>query len=296
MLKSSLILRIIRHGCCLLGLSALALLSGCSTIQIAYNQADELAYWWLDGYVDLTDKQKPFVKDTLRHLHQWHRQSQLPEYLVFLQKLRALAPYDIQAEQACSVLQEVQSGFVGLVRHVEPEATQLVTQLSATHLNNVRKKYDKLNQEWREDYMDVSEEKRLRYRNKQLLSRLEDFYGSLDTLQKETVKQWIAKSSFHPATSYEDRLRRQNDALQTFHRIIQSGASNAASQAMLRGWMDRSLLPPDETLQKYSQILKQENCEGFAKLHNSTSRAQRERLAENLRSYETIFYNLSLKK
>jgi len=60
--------------------------------------------------------------------------------------------------------------------------------------------------------------------------------------------------------------------------------------------MDRSLLPPDETLQKYSQTLKQENCEGFAKLHNSTSRAQRERLAENLRSYETIFYNLSVKK
>jgi hypothetical protein len=49
-------------------------------------------------------------------------------------------------------------------------------------------------------------------------------------------------------------------------------------------------------LQKYSLNLKQENCEGFAKLHNSTTRAQRERLAENLLQYENILHSLALKK
>jgi len=85
MFKSSLILRIIRQALCLLGLSALVLLSGCSTLKLAYNQADEAVYWWLDSYVDLTDKQKPLAKDALRQLHQWHRQNQLPEYVALLQ-------------------------------------------------------------------------------------------------------------------------------------------------------------------------------------------------------------------
>ena len=288
--------RIIRHGCYLWGVLAFILMTGCSTVQIAYNQADEVVYWWLDGYVDLTDKQKPFVKETLRHLHQWHRQSQLPEYVVFLQKVRALAPHEIQAEQACSIMQDVQNAFVTLVHHVEPESVQLIGQLQASQFQNIRKKYDKLNKNWREDYMDGSDDKRMRYRAKQLLSRLEDFYGNLDTPQKEIIKQWIAKSSFNPATSYADRLRRQNDAIQTFTRISQSSSGSSASQAQLRGWLDRSLHPPEEVLHKYSLNLKQENCEGFAKLHNSTTRAQRERLAENLLQYENILHSLALKK
>ena len=279
-------------GCLL----AFILLSGCSTIQIAYNQADEVAYWWLDGYVDVTDKQKPFVKETLRQLHLWHRQSQLPEYVTFLQKVRALAPHDIQPEQACAIMQDVQNAFVSVVHHVEPESVQLIGQLQATQLHNIRKKYDKLNKTWREDYMDGSDDKRMRYRAKQLLSRLEDFYGNLDAPQKEIVRQWITKSSFTPSTSYEDRLRRQNDAIQTFTRIAHGGLSHAAAQAQLRGWLERSLHPPEEALQKYSQNLKQENCEGFARVHNSTTRTQRERLAENLLQYENTLQSLALKR
>jgi len=297
MFKSSLILRIIRHALCLFSLSALVLLGGCSTLKLVYNQADEAAYWWLDNYVDVTDKQKTLVKDTLRQLHLWHRQTELPEYVALLQKVRAMAPNDIQPEQVCAITQDMQNGLVRILHQVEPEATQLISQLSDAQLQRVRKKYDKLNQEWREDYWDGSEEKRLRYRNKQLLNRLEDFYGSLDTPQREVVQQWLLKSTFNPATSFKERQRRQAEALQTFSRIAHGGSQPInALQPQVRAWVDRSFTSPDEAFHAYSQTLKQENCEGFAKVHNSTTRAQRERLAENLRNYENIVQSLVLKK
>ena len=273
------------------------LLYGCSTLSLAYNQADEAIYWWLDSYVDLTDKQKPLVKDTLRHLHQWHRQTQLPEYIALLKRVRAMAPHEVQAEQVCAVTQEMQNSFIAVLHQVEPEATKLISQLSDAQLQRIRKKYDKLNQEWREDYMDGSEEKRMRYRNKQLLNRLEDFYGSLEAPQREVVQHWLQASTFNPATSFKERQRRQADALQTFGRIAHSGSqSSSAAQLQLRAWVERSFTPPEEALHVYSQTLRQENCEGFAKLHNSTTRAQRERLAENLLQYENIFQSLALKK
>lgn len=297
MFKSSLILRIIRQALRLLGISALVLVSGCSTLKLVYNQADEAAYWWLDSYVDVTDKQKPLVKDTLRQLHQWHRQTQLPEYVSLLQKMRAWAPHDIQPEQVCAVTQDMQNSFVSLLHQVEPEATKLISQLSESQLQRIRKKYDKLNREWREDYLDVSEEKRLRYRSKQLLNRLEDFYGSLDTAQREAVMLWLKSSTFNPTTSFKERQRRQADALQTFTRIANSGSQSVSStQSQLRAWVDRGFTPPDEAVHAYSQSLRQENCEGFAKLHNSTTRAQRERLAENLFNYENIVQSLVMKK
>jgi hypothetical protein len=297
MFKSSLILRIIRQALCLLGLSALVLLSGCSALKLVYNQADEAVYWWLDSYVDLTDKQKPLAKDALRQLHLWHRQNQLPEYVALLQKVRAWAPHDIQPEQVCAVTQEIQNSFISALQQIEPDATKLVSQLSEPQLQRIRKKYDKLNQEWRGDYLDVSEEKRLRNRNKQLLNRLEDFYGSLDAPQREAVQQWLKKSTFNPTISFKERQRRQADALQTFTRITHSGSQLVnSSQSQLRAWVDRGFTPPDEAVNAYSQTLRQENCDGFAKLHNSTTRAQRERLAENLINYENIVQSLVMKK
>jgi len=273
------------------------LLSGCSTLKLVYNQADEAVYWWLDSYVDLTDKQKPLAKDALRQLHLWHRQNQLPEYVALLQKVRAWAPHDIQPEQVCAVTQEIQNSFISALQQIEPDATKLVSQLSEPQLQRIRKKYDKLNQEWRGDYLDVSEEKRLRNRNKQLLNRLEDFYGSLDAPQREAVQQWLKKSTFNPTISFKERQRRQADALQTFTRITHSGSQLVnSSQSQLRAWVDRGFTPPDEAVHAYSQTLRQENCDGFAKLHNSTTRAQRERLAENLLNYENIVQSLVMKK
>ena len=292
-----MILRIIRHALCILGILALVLLSGCSSLKLVYNQADEAAYWWLDSYVDLTDKQKPLVKDTLRYLHQWHRQTQLPEYVALLRRVRAMAPHDVQADQVCAVTQEMQNSFIAVLHQVEPEATKLLSQLSDAQLQRIRKKYDKLNQEWREDYMDGSEEKRMRYRNKQLLNRLEDFYGGLEAPQREVVQKWLQSSTFNPTISFKERQRRQADALQTFTRIAQSGSLlGNSSQTLLRAWVDRGFTPPDEAVLAYSQALRKENCEGFAKLHNSTTRAQRERLAENLLNYENIVQSLVMKK
>jgi hypothetical protein len=296
MFTPSFIQRIIRYSLHGLGVWVLLLLGGCSTIALVYRQADDVVYWWLDGYVDLQGQQKPFVQHSLAHLHQWHRQTQLPEYIVFLQKVRALAPHDIQPEQTCAIIQEVQNSLIGVLQHIEPDASKLISQLSATQLQHVRQKYDKLNKEWREDYLEGSDEKRLRFRTKQATKRLEDFYGNLDAPQRAVLQQWLTKSVFQPGLSYDERLRRQADALQTFTRIAQHGVSPSAAQAQFRSWVERSFESPDEAYHTYSLALKKENCEGFAKLHNSMSPAQRERLAENLRNYEGVFQGLLAKK
>jgi hypothetical protein len=211
--------------------------------------------------------------------------------------MRAWAPNDIQPEQICAVTQDIQNSFISALQQIDPDATKLISQLNESQLQRIRKKYDKLNREWREDYLDVSEEKRLRNRNKQLLNRLEDFYGSLDAPQREAVQLWLKSSTFNPTISFKERQRRQADALQTFARIAQSGPqSGSSSQSQLRAWVDRGFTPPDETVYAYNQALRKENCEGFAKLHNSTTRAQRERLAENLLNYENIVQSLVMKK
>jgi len=275
---------------------ALTALSGCSTIQLVYNQSDDLLYWWMDAYVDFQDNQKQFTRDTLTNLQRWHRQQQLPEYVALLKRLQTMAPNDITPAQVCAVTEDMKSSFANVLRFIEPEATRLGVQLTPEQLRNMRKRYDKTNKDWREDWLEGSAEKRLKYRTKQALNRLEDFYGRLDAPQREVLNQWLSESVFDAATSYAERERRQADSLQTLQRMAQAGEASAATQALLHGWIERSFNSPIERHRAYGQALWQENCEGFAKLHNSTTPAQRQRLLESLRGYENDFRALMSKK
>ena len=274
----------------------LAALGGCSTIQLVYNQSDDLLYWWMDAYVDFQDNQKQFTRDALSNLQRWHRQQQLPEYVALLKRLQTMAPNDITPAQVCAVTEDMKNSFASVLRFIEPEATRLGVQLTPEQLRNMRKRYDKTNKDWREDWLEGSAEKRLKYRTKQALNRLEDFYGRLDAPQREVLNQWLSESVFDAATSYAERERRQADSLQTLQRMAQAGEASAATQALLRGWIERSFNSPVERHRAYGQALWQENCEGFAKLHNSTTPAQRQRLLESLRGYENDFRALMSKK
>ena len=283
-----------------LTLAVLMGVSGCSTIKLAYNNSDDLIYWWLDSYADLQGEQKPFTRNALADLQRWHRQQQLPEYVALLKRMQAMAPNDITPAQVCAVTEDMKTSFVTLLRYVEPVNTQLASQLKPDQLRSIRQRFDKTNQEWRADWLDPSREDQLRYRNKLALSRIEDFYGHLDTPQREAIRLWIASSMFDPAKSYAERQRRQVDTLQTLQRITQEGIGSTGaqtkSQALLRGLTERTLNSPNEGYRAYSDALRLENCEGFAKLHNLTTTEQRQHLLASLQGYEQDFKALMTQK
>ena len=272
-------------------------LSGCSTIKLVYNQSDDLIYWWLDGYADLQGDQKQFTRDALTDLQRWHRQQQLPEYVTLLKRMQAMAPNDITPAQVCAVTEDMKNSFIRVLRHMEPASAQLASQLKPEQLRSVRQRFDKTNKTWREDWLDPDAEGRLRYRTKQATNRLEDFYGRLDKPQREALQQWLSGSMFDPALSYAERERRQTDTLQTLQRIAQEGPTKQESaQALLRGLVERNFNSPNERARAYSKELWSENCTGFAKFHNSTTPAQRERMVQALRGYEQDFKILMAQK
>lgn len=279
-----------------LTLLALVALTGCSTIKLVYNQSDDLLYWWVDSYADLQDGQKQLTRDTLTELQRWHRQQQLPEYIALLQKMRAMAPNDITPAQVCAITEDMKTSFTTVLRFVEPASTRLAVQLKPEQLRSVRKRFDKTNKDWRKDWLDPDAEDRLHYRNKQALNRLEDFYGRLDTPQRDVLRRWLSESAFDPVLSYAERERRQADTMQTLQRMAQEGSATTQAQAMWHGLMERALNSPNERYRAYNRVLWQENCEGFAKLHNSTTPAQRKRMVESLQGYENDFRILTSQK
>ena len=75
---------IIRTGRRLFALGLLVLLAACSLGQLGYDHADTIAYWWLNGYVEFDNSQRPWVRQRIDTLYAWHRHTQLKTYVPIL--------------------------------------------------------------------------------------------------------------------------------------------------------------------------------------------------------------------
>lgn len=270
------------------------LLPACSAVKIAYNQAPDLAYWYLDAYVDFTDAQSLLVKAELNRLQAWHRQTQLPGYIDSLQKLQQQMQIDISAGQACSIYADVRQKLLAVSAEAQPAVAALAAVLGARQIASMERKFAKGNTEYREEFIDGTTKSRRDARYKKAVNRAEMLYGQLDDRQLAVIAQVIAQSRFDAARSYAERVRRQQDALQTLKGLAMHGQSPEKVRVALRALLDRSVESPDRAYRVYQEQFTQDGCKGFSDLHNSTSAAQRVKAGKVLGAYERELAELTI--
>lgn len=278
----------------IIGVLALAcLLPACSALKIFYNQAPDVAYWYLDGYIDFTGAQSLQVKDDLGKLQVWHRQTQLPAYIDTLRKLRQRMPADMDAAQVCAVFADVRSKLVAVSHRAEPVAVALVGTLQTSQLTQLERQWAKGNADYREAFLEGSPKKGRDKRYKQAVSRAERLYGTLEEKQLAVIGQRMDQSRFDAALFYAEKLRRQQDVLQTLRALVAERASVEKTRLAVRGLLERWLHSPIPAHRDHLEGLTQESCQTFAALHNSTTPAQRNKALETLDAYEQDLRTLS---
>ena len=263
------------------------LLQGCSAVKLAYNNAPELAYWWIDGYADLDDAQSLRVREELARLQQWHRANELPRIAELLQKTRQMALADATPEQVCNLFADARKRIDAVVAQAEAPVVSIAMTLRPAQLTHMEAHFAKGNAEWQEEWASGSPSDRQARRLKASVERSEQFYGTLEERQLAVLRTAIQQSGFDPQLSYTERLRRQRDLLQT---LREAGATPrptpAQATALLRATLERSVTSPDPAYRAYAERAITDSCRTFALLHNSTTPAQRERAARRLGAYE----------
>ena len=291
-------LRLLAAGCRnslrLAGLLAMTLLlTACSTLKIAYNQAPELAYWYFDAYADFSGAQSLQLKADLRRLHAWHRQTQLPGYVELLQDAQRQVRGDISPAQTCAVFFAVRGKLLAVNERAEASVAQLAGSLDSRQLQHMERRFAKGNAEYRDDFLDGRPEAVRTRRLDKAISRAEMLYGRLDDKQTALLGRMIDQSGFDAARTYAERLRRQQDALDTFRQFIASPTAAASASPVVdktlksvNGLMARTLNSPDAAYRDYAEKLITDGCKSFAEFHNATSAAQRNHAASTLGKYE----------
>lgn len=211
-----------------------ALLTGCSALRLGYANGDTFLYWWLDGYVDFTDAQKPWVKRDIDQLLGWHRKTQLPDYAQLLagvqQKLHSRAGADeVLAEYA-----QIRKRAETVIERALPHLTELALSLEPEQIAHLERKFASNNESYRKEYLRGSVEDRQRLRFKKVMKQAEYWFGNFSDEQEARIR---AASDARPLDNdiwLAERQRRQQEMLKMLRKLRAEHPPKEAAQAMLR--------------------------------------------------------------
>jgi hypothetical protein len=277
-------MRSLRSVCA--AIMAAALLSGCSALRIAYGTAPDLAYWWLDRYVDFNGSQAPRVHEAIDQWFAWNRRSQLPDYAALLVRAEVEVRVDTTSARACAWQADLVKRARTAFDRIAPAGAELMLTITPEQIQHIERRYAKFNDEYREAYLQPDPARRAKAALKRTVDRAEQLYGDLNDAQIALVVDLLARSPFDPDIWFAERRERQQAALQMLRRLKTEAATKEQALAALRLYADQLERSPRVEYRRYAEPLADFNCAFAAKLHNSTTAAQRQVAAERLAGWE----------
>jgi hypothetical protein len=262
------------------------LLAGCSAVRLGYGNGPQLVWWWLDGYLDFPAPQVPSVKASIDRWFEWHRSTQLPDYVVWLASLRAQANDDHSAAQFCRWNTDLRNRLEPSIDRALLLGADLLPVLGEAQFRHLEQRYLKNLDEMRAEYLQPDAAERRSASVKRAIDRVEQIYGRLGEAQRKVIADGVATSPFDPQAWMEERQRRQRDTVLTLRRLAADKAERDARLAALRVLVERSERSPDPAYRDYQRRLVDYNCDFAARIHNATTPAQRQKARETLKGWE----------
>ena len=193
--------------------AAAALLAGCSTLQLAYDNADTYVRWEARAYLDVHDEQSDELDARIAAFHAWHREKALPQYAQLAVEVGRRLERGLSREDLLWGYDAVRAQVRESVRAAAVEAAGLLDRLGPEQLEHLAQRLAEDNRKFaREDLAGTPEERRER-RTKRNLERLEDWLGGLSDAQAERVRQYSERAALVDELRDRDRRRRQAEFL-----------------------------------------------------------------------------------
>jgi hypothetical protein len=270
----------------IIGVLALVLLSGCSALRFGYNQAPELVYWWLDGYVDVDEEQSPRLREAIREWFGWHRQTQLPDYAQWLAKLQPQLAERMTPAQVCRLQDELRSRLDAAFDRAVPAMAGFARTLAPEQIGHLQRRQAKNNADYRRNFLQEDADERRSAALKRIADRAETLYGPLEEAQRERIARLLETSPFDPQAWLAERRLRQQAVVQLLQAVSANGMSPEEAQAEIRRAYADVFRSPREPYLRYQERLARYNCMFAAEVHNAATAEQRRRAMARVRAWE----------
>ncbi len=224
----------------------------------------------------------------------WHRGTQLPGYITFLQQTQR----ELREPATESGLKEdwetIRKRVLLVIDRSLPLMADIALSLEPEQIAHIEKKFASNNDDYRKDNLRGDIEQRQRTRYKRALKQAEYFFGNLDAAQEKQLRQLSDARPLNNELVLRARQRRQKELLGLLNRVRTERPSKEVVAQMLGDYARRSLdhFGNAET-RAYYQAYEAATIEQVAKLINATTARQKEHAVQLLQHWIDDFKRLA---
>jgi hypothetical protein len=219
------------------------LLAACSSLRLAYNNADTLLYWWLDAYVDFDSEQKADIKQDIGEFFRWHRKTQLQDYVQFLQKAQRQLHANPTTADLMADYVDIRDRTEALLLRSAPDIAELALSLKLEQLAAMEKKFAKNNADFRKKNMKGDAEDQNKFRFKKSMEQFELWFGGFSDEQEAIIRKASDARPLDNALWLDERMRRQLKIMNLARKIMKEQPSKQVAtqwvEELIRSGFDR---------------------------------------------------------
>ncbi len=267
----------------------LLLLPGCG-VKMAYNNLDFLIPWYVDDLITLNDAQQAELEKRLANVITWHRTTQLTQYSAFMRKTRHQIDDGVTAQDLDEAFAEAEKSWSVLVGKIAPELVDMLLTATDEQKQELFANIEKQNEEFKKDYLNLSEEQRREDRIKAIQKNFRRWLGSLNEAQKKTIEHYA--SNFIPIHNdrWMFRLQWQNEFRKLLYEDPSKPEVRENLENLFAGMQD---MYPEEYQNKRRVNIKLIK-EMILKMDGTISNEQFEHLFKRIESYAATFEELAV--
>jgi len=220
------------------------------TFKTVYNRLDYLIPEYIEGMVTLDDVLEEKLEQSTLVLLEWHRNTQLKQYadwLSALQRDMATQPTEQQVEQRIT---EMDLFWRSLSAKVNDEMADLLPLLNKEQQNELFMNIEDSNDEFREEYVDLTEEQRIEDYSERISDTYQGWIGELTDEQQRNVEQ----AATELVSTAELRLQRRLQWQRGIREILAEEETAQNKTGRLRQFLSGFEDIDDETMKEKSAI------------------------------------------
>lgn len=261
------------------------LLQGCSVSRVAYNNADVVLRWQAGHYFDVEGEQSDQLDRGLAAVLTWHRAEALPQYARLAGEMAARLQRGIKRQDLEWSYDALREQIRQTLVAAAGESAGLLDRLSAEQIEHFEGRLAEDNRKFAKEEVQGTVEQRHKRRMKRNLERLEEWFGSLDDVQEERVRQYNARAPLIGALRERDRKRRQAEFLAMLR------ARDAKRR--LAPWLERWESDREPAYAQAMQATRNEYMQLLLDLDRTLSAEQRAHAVARLRRFGELFDSLA---
>lgn len=263
------------------------LLSGCSAVQLAYNNAD----WWLtrqfSQYFDLDGAQRNALRAQLQQRMEQHRQHELGDTVALLDGWHHAFERGLDRATVEQLIAQADAVITTSLEQSIALVAGVMVELNADQHAHFERRLARLSREFRQRYrLDDPPTRRLAERERDVIERIEHWTGRLSGNQRGELSAQIATWPELADYWLAYRERKQNELLE----LLRSEPTSEQIATLLHTWLTLSDQPSE--LRDGNRVLREQLKTLLITLDSQLSSGQRQQLLSRIDTYRQALASL----